>query len=194
MNFLAHLYLADPQPLGLLGSLMGDFVKGPLGGRYPGPIARGIMLHRRIDTFTDAHAVVRTSRTRISPGRRRFAGIMIDVFYDHFLARDWARYCPEQLQGFSERVYALLSEHHAILPERLQRIAPHMQQLDWLGSYRHVKSIHSALDRMGQRLSRENRLLGAGAELDANYMALEADFRTFFPDVVQFTREFRGDK
>ena len=152
------------------------------------------MLHRRIDTFTDAHAVVRASRTRISPGRRRFAGIMIDVFYDHFLARDWARYCPEQLQGFSDRVYALLSEHRAILPERLQRIAPHMQQLDWLGSYRHVESIHSALDRMGQRLSRENRLLGAGAELDVNYTALEADFRTFFPDVVQFAREFRGDK
>ena len=193
MNFLAHLYLADPQPLGLLGSLMGDFVKGPLGGRYPEPITRGIMLHRRIDTFTDAHAVVRTSRTRISPGRRRFAGIMIDVFYDHFLARDWARYCPEQLKGFSERVYALLSEHHAILPERLQRIAPHMQQLDWLGSYRHVKSIHSALDRMGQRLSRENRLLGAGAELDANYAALEADFRTFFPDVVQFATELREE-
>jgi len=99
MNFLAHLYLADPQPLGLLGSLMGDFVKGPLGGRYPEPITRGIMLHRRIDTFTDAHAVVRASRTRISPGRRRFAGIMIDVFYDHFLARDWARYCPEQLKA-----------------------------------------------------------------------------------------------
>ena len=100
---------------------------------------------------------------------------------------------PGAIEGFSERVYALLSEHHAILPERLQRIAPHMQQLDWLGSYRHVKSIHSALDRMGQRLSRENRLLGAGAELDANYAALEADFRTFFPDVVQFATELREE-
>jgi len=191
MNFLAHLYLAGPQPLSLLGGLMGDFVKGPLTGRYPETITRGILLHRRIDTFTDAHAVVRASRTRISRERRRFAGIMIDVFYDHFLARDWSRYSPEELQSFSERVYALLSEHHAMLPERLQRIAPHMKQLDWLGSYRHVESIHSTLDRMGQRLSRENRLLGAGAELDANYADLEEDFRTFFPDVVRFAANFR---
>jgi acyl carrier protein phosphodiesterase len=191
VNFLAHLYLADPHPLPLLGSLMGDFVKGPLGGRYPEQVTRGLALHRRIDTFTDAHPVVRVSRARISPERRRLAGIMVDMFYDHFLARDWAAYSPEPLHAFTGRVYALLSEHHAMLPERLQHIAPRMAQLDWLGSYRNVDAIHTALDRMGQRLKRGNRLLGAAEELTANYVALEADFRTFFPDVVRFASEVR---
>jgi acyl carrier protein phosphodiesterase len=172
---------------------MGDFVKGPLAGRYPEALMQGLMLHRRIDTFTDAHPVVHTSRARVGPERRRFAGIMVDMFYDHFLARNWGGYSTEPLQAFTGRVYGLLSEHHAILPGRLQQIAPRMAELDWLGSYQQVDAIHAALDRMGQRLKRGNRLLGAAEELTANYAALEGDFRTFFPDVVRFARELRGE-
>lgn len=192
MNYLAHLYLAGPEPEALLGALMGDFVKGPLANRYPTPLTLGLALHRRIDTFTDTHPRVAASRARVSAARRRFAGIMVDLFYDHFLARNWADYAAEPLHQFTRHVYGLLQLHHARLPERLQSVARRMAEQDWLASYRHITAIHEALDRISRRLKRENRLEGAGAELEANYAALEADFRAFFPDVVGFVRDVSG--
>jgi acyl carrier protein phosphodiesterase len=188
MNFLAHLYLAQPGAAGLIGSLMGDFVKGPLAGRYPQPLASALMHHRRIDSFTDAHPVVGNSRNRIAQPHRRFAGILVDMFYDHFLARDWTRWSSEPLEAFTARVYAALDEHRALLPERLQHIAPRMAQTDWLASYRRLSAVDFALDRMGERLKRGNALRGAARELTANYALLEADFEAFFPDVVRFAR------
>ncbi len=189
MNFLAHLYLADRQPDALLGSLMGDFVKGPLQGRFSPDLTRALAQHRKVDAFTDAHPVVRASRARMTPARRRFAGIMVDVFYDHFLALHWEDYAEQPLEAFAREVYALLRTREAMLPERLRRIAPLMVQFDWLGSYRRVEAVHVALDRMGERLKRGNALLGAGAELTANYDGLQADFRAFFPEVRRFAQD-----
>jgi acyl carrier protein phosphodiesterase len=188
LNFLAHLYLAEPTPLGLLGALMGDFVKGPLDGRYPPMLMRALIHHRRIDTFTDAHPMVRASRKRVAPAHRRFAGVLTDMFFDHFLARDWADYADEPMPAFTRRVYDLLDAHHAVLPDRLQRIAPHMRRGDWLGSYAQLASIEAAIDRLGTRLKRGNLLLGGGAELRLQYDAFEADFRTFFPELTAFAR------
>jgi acyl carrier protein phosphodiesterase len=188
VNFLAHAYLAEGSDHAIVGSLMGDFVKGPLGGRYGAELTRALVLHRRIDTYTDAHDVVRQSRHRVSPARRRFAGVLVDVFYDHFLARNWDEYCDVPLERFTAHVYAVLREHHALLPERLQHIATRMAATDWLASYRHVEAVGSALDRMGGRLKRGNALLRSAEELLAQYDAFEADFRIFFPDVVRFAR------
>jgi acyl carrier protein phosphodiesterase len=192
LNFLAHLYLAEPTPLGLLGSLMGDFVKGPLEGRYPAALSCALAQHRRIDAFTDAHPVVRASRGRVSPAYRRFAGVLTDMFFDHFLARHWADYSDEPMPAFTRRVYELLDAHHAMLPERLQRIAPHMRRSDWLGSYADVASIEVAIDRMGSRLRRGNVLLGGGAELRLQYDTFEADFRAFFPELAAFARSLHA--
>jgi acyl carrier protein phosphodiesterase len=189
MNFLAHLYLAERQPDALLGSLMGDFVKGPLEGRFSPELTRALAQHRKVDAFTDAHPIVRASRGRVAPARRRFAGILVDVFYDHFLALHWEDYADEPLEAFTREVYSLLRTREAILPERLRLIAPLMAQLDWLGSYRRVEAVHVALDRMGERLKRGNALLGAGEELTANYAGLQADFRAFFPEVVRFAED-----
>lgn len=189
MNFLAHLHLSDGSDEGLLGSLMGDFVKGPLDDRYPPGITRGIALHRRIDTFTDAHPVVLASKARIAPERRRFAGIMVDVFYDHYLARDWDQHSDVPLTRFSQQVYALLARSEAVLPERLRAMAPFMARGDWLGSYAEVEAIHTALDRMSRRFRRENALLGSAIELEKNYAALESDFRAFLPDLRRYVGE-----
>ncbi len=193
MNFLAHVYLAGGSDHAIVGSLMGDFVKGPLSGRYGTEITRALTLHRRIDAYTDAHHVVRESRHRVSPARRRFAGVLVDMFYDHFLARHWDEYNHVPLQRFTARIYAVLREHHALLPERLQDIAPGMAAADWLGSYRHVEAVGLALDRMGQRLKRGNALLCSAEELLAHYEAFDADFRAFFPDVVRFARRERSE-
>jgi acyl carrier protein phosphodiesterase len=194
MNYLAHLYLSEPTEDAWLGSLLGDFVKGPLTGRYNADITRAIALHRKIDSFTDAHPVVVQSKSRISPARRRYAGIMVDMFYDHFLAKHWREFKDEPLGEFAARVYAMLDRRHAMLPERLRQIAPIMAQRNWLGSYVDVASVHAALDHMGHRLKRENRLQGSGDELVEHYRGLEADFRAFMPQALQFAgkSEHRG--
>jgi acyl carrier protein phosphodiesterase len=188
VNFLAHAYLADGSDESLVGSLMGDFVKGPLDGRHGPELTRALVLHRRVDSYTDFHPVVIGSRNRVSPARRRYAGILVDLFYDHFLARHWKDYSDRALEAFTAGVYAALRHNHALLPERLQLIAPRMAAMDWLASYREVNAIGLALDRMGERLKRGNAMLGSAAELTANYDAFETDFRVFFPDVVRFAR------
>jgi len=188
MNFLAHLYLAPDDDEALLGSLMGDFVKGPLRGQHAPGIECGMALHRRIDSFTDAHAIVRRSRARIPPPRRRYAGIIVDMFYDHCLARDWPRYAALPLGQFAQRVYRLLEVNDRLLPERLQVMAQHMSREDWLSSYRELHGVALALERMGRRLTRGNALLGAGDDLIANYAGLGEDFDAFFPQLVEFAR------
>ncbi len=188
MNYLAHLYLSEPDDDSLLGSLMGDFVKGPLDGRYGPAITHGIALHRKIDSFTDAHPLVHASKSRVSAERRRYAGIMVDMFYDHFLARYWPEFSDEPLADFTQRVYSILAQRSEVLPERLRLMAPHMRQTDWLGSYAQIGSIRIALNRMGQRLKRANRLLDSGEELEQHYTGFEQDFRAFLPEVGRFAR------
>ena len=189
MNYLAHLFLSEPAEEALLGSLLGDFVKGPLDSRYSPTITRAIAQHRKIDVFTDAHPLVILAKSRVSAARRRYAGIMIDIFFDHFLAKHWQEFHAEPLDAFTSRFYKLLLGNLSWLPDRLQVMAPHMARTDWLGSYAQVRSVRTALDRMGSRLKRENRLLDSADELIAHYSFLESDFRAFLPDVQQFARD-----
>lgn len=192
MNYLAHLYLAEQSREGLLGSLLGDFVKGPLGNRHTQTVRRGIALHRAIDSFTDAHPRHLESRNRIGRERRRYAGIIIDVCYDHFLCRDWADYSNERLGDFTGRVYAILREHRDDLPGRLRGIAPHMIADDWLGSYAELEHVGRALDGIARRIQRRNHLAGALAEIEVHYTALENDFRRFFSDLQAHDRKIQS--
>ncbi len=193
MNYLAHLFLSPPGDDAMLGSLLGDFVKGPLvsdsvSTQYGPEILRAIDLHRRVDSFTDAHPVVIDSRNRVSSTRRRFAGIMIDMFYDHFLARYWDEFHHRPLNLFADDFYRILKRRHAQLPERAQRTAHYMVELDWLGSYAQLESVDTALNRMSQRLRRTNTLQGSAQELKDNYADFERDFRRFIPDAGDFSR------
>ena len=188
MNYLAHLYLAEQSRDGLLGSLLGDFVKGPLGGRFPETVRRGIALHRAIDSFTDAHPLHLESRNRIGKARRRYAGIIVDVCYDHFLCRNWSHHSSESLAVFTERVYDVLREHRKDLPDRLQRIMPHMIADDWLSSYADLENVGRALDGIARRVTRSNPLAGALTEIEANYAALSGDFEHFFPELKAKSR------
>ena len=195
MNFLAHIYLSPPGEDAILGSLLGDFVKGPLdrsevSSRYGREVTRAIALHRKIDSYTDTHPVVRMSRGRVSARRRRFAGVMVDIFYDHFLARYWEEFHHVPLARFTDDFYEILLRRRTELPERLQRIARSMVDLDWLGSYANLQSIDITLNRMSQRLRRSNALLDSAEELVDNYTELENDFRRFIPDVSAFAREY----
>jgi acyl carrier protein phosphodiesterase len=180
MNYLAHLHLGGERPAQLLGSLYGDFVKGPLPGRFTPELESAIQLHRSIDTFTDAHPLVKEAIARFPAARRRYAGIVLDVFFDHCLARDWAQYAAQPLDDFTGRVYRVLAAEPA-LPERLAMIAPRMAAQDWLGSYREFEVLEAVLNGIARRLSRPEGLAGAMQELQALYRPLSADFAEFYP-------------
>ncbi|MBI3652999.1 MAG: DUF479 domain-containing protein [Acidobacteria bacterium] len=192
MNYLAHLYLAEDSPHSVIGNLLGDFVKGSISDSYPSEIRQGIELHRKVDRFTDAHVVVRSSLKLISPARRRFAGVIVDMFYDHLLAKNWESYSTTPLRLFSQKVYGVLTEHHNLLPQRLQQMLPYIIKEDWLTSYREINTIDQALNRISNRLAkrfqRENALLNAAKELEANYQQLESHFHSFFPDLIDYVK------
>ena len=183
MNYLAHARLSEQSAEGLAGALIGDFLKGRVPPTLPAGIVRAVRLHRRLDSLSDAHAAHVASRRRFSPSRRRFAGIIVDVTYDHFLARHWDRYGLGELEAFTGGVYAALVEHQNALPERLRTVAPRMAAGDWLASYRSLDAVGLALDGIARRFKRATTLPGAVEEVRSRYQALERDFEAFFPDL-----------
>lgn len=189
MNYLAHLYLAHDTPEIMIGSLLGDFVKGSFHHLYTPEIRTGIALHRQIDSYTDNHPVIQASKRIVTPERRRFAGIMMDLFCDHFLAKNWAQYSSIPLDAFSQYVYRTLVESQEILPQRLKQVLPAMIEHNWLVSYREVRSIGHALNRISGRLKRQNRLLNSVEELEQNYALFAQHFHCFFPDLIQFVQQ-----
>ena len=187
MNYLAHLHLGGQRPGQLLGSLYGDFVKGRLQGQFEAEIEAAIQLHRSIDVFTDRHPLVDVSLSRFSMTRRRYAGIVLDVFFDHCLARDWTLYADQPLEQFTSGVYRVLSAE-AQLPERLAQIAPHMVANDWLGSYREFAVLEQVLRGISRRLTRPEELAAAMQELRVLYEPLSDDFRLFYPQLQDFAQ------
>jgi acyl carrier protein phosphodiesterase len=190
MNYLAHLYLAEDSPESLLGKLLGDFVKGQSIDAYCNEIKKGIQLHQRVDIYTDSHPVFRESKRLISPVNRRYAGILIDVFYDHFLAKNWLDYSSVSLKDFSSKVYEILKSNEAILPESLKRVLPNIIAKDLLMSYAEIQGIEAALQRLTLRLKRTNNLGSAWEELLTNYERFELDFYRFFPELVNYVKTF----
>ena len=153
-----------------------------------------ITLHRAIDRYTDAHEVVRESRARVSTERRRFAGVLVDIFFDHFLARHWERFCNQSLDAFTTQVYTVLRTRRSELPERLARMAPHMSAEDWLGSYAEMWAVDAALQGMARRLRRFPRAAGLAdgvQELERCYAQFEQDFLAFFPRLLAFSESER---
>ncbi|MBL9077759.1 MAG: DUF479 domain-containing protein [Planctomycetes bacterium] len=190
MNWLAHLRLAPRAPLLRLGNLCGDFVAGvELAALHP-DLRRGIAQHRAVDAFVDAHPIVRRSRARLDPPFRRFAGVLVDVFHDHFLARDWDRLGDgSALATFAATVHGDLRAHLELLPPRLQRAVAWMESEQWLVGYAGLAGIDAVLRRMAQRLRRETPLGDGAAQLQAHYGALDGDFAAFWPELVAFARE-----
>jgi acyl carrier protein phosphodiesterase len=185
MNYLAHLHLGGQQPEQLLGSLYGDFVKGPLDGRFPLPLEAAIRLHRQIDVFTDSHPLVLGALARFPRERRRFAGIMLDVFFDHCLALHWPDYADQPQEQFTGRVYQVLAAQPE-LPGRLAQIAPYMAADDWLGSYREFAVLEQVFRGIARRLSKPEGMDGAMELVDALYEPLSDDFRAFYPELQTF--------
>jgi acyl carrier protein phosphodiesterase len=190
MNYLAHLYLSEDSGESMLGSIIADFVKGPLIDQYPAEILTAIDTHRKVDSFTDTHGMVLQSRKLFSSKRRRFAGIILDVVFDHFLAKNWALYSELELSEFIAKSYAILKRSRKLLPGDLKFAVPKMIEEDWLGSYRYLEAIGITLDKISKRIerrfNRENDLSGAIEEVALNYSELESNFKVFFPELISY--------
>ena len=192
MNFLAHALLSGEAEADRVGGLMGDFVKGPLPAGLPSDLAAGVALHRAIDSFADRHPAFASSRARISPARRRVSGVLVDLFYDHLLARDWADHGEGPLEAYTARLYASLDRYSAQLPPAAREIAGLMRRDDWLCSYREAAAVGRVIDRMAvYRLRRSNPLGGGIEEFIADAAGFESDFRTFLPDAIAFADSWR---
>ena len=196
MNYLAHAWLARHSDEAMLGAILGDFVFGQSTLQdWPVSIRSEIVRHRRIDRYTDDHPAVVAARGLFdAAGLRRYAGIVLDVYFDHCLARDWLRWNDVSLATFTSRVYRVLHEHRGELPPRLQAIAPRMAAHDWLGSYRQRRNVDAAVRGIATRLSRNGeRLIACLDVLHANETAVDAAFEAFFPDLIAAAQRLRID-
>ena len=195
LNFLAHLLLAGPTDASRIGNLLGDFVKGPpdsLRGDLPDAVIDGIVMHRALDVFTDAHPSFREARTLLAPERRRFAGIIVDVIFDHFLAVHWEEFADEPLHRFLDGVYATLDRHPDWLAGGLGRILPRMKEENWLYSYATLDGLGLTFARISRRSGRTGPIAGATAELTAHYHTFDHAFQRFFPDARKEAARWLG--
>ncbi|HEV7237937.1 MAG TPA: ACP phosphodiesterase [Thermoanaerobaculia bacterium] len=186
MNHLAHLFLAGDSAESLIGNLAGDFVKGPLGDRFPRAIHEGIMQHRRIDAFTDSHPAVAAFRRVLTPEHGHYSRVIADMFFDHFLACRFDEYGGESLESFLARTFATIDPHVDSLPGMLRVVYPRIRDEEWLQSYREIEGIHFALTNISRRFSRRPRLETAARHLTDSREELERRFEEFFPDVMRF--------
>ena len=193
MNFLAHFLLSHQTPELVVGSFLGDFVRGKRYQTYAPAIGRGILLHREIDRFTDAHPVFRQSKRRLVPEQGHYAGVVVDVFYDHLLARRWEHYSEEPLPEFAQRMYAILREHHNQLPLLAQRVLGYMETHDWLANYAHPEAIARTLSGMQQRANFPNRMGREVADLKSNKRLYGQEFQEFFTQLRQHVIDFLAD-
>lgn len=189
MNFLFHLHLSGDDPDLLTGNFMGDFVKGRLGEGYPPRMAEGIRLHRRIDSFAHHNLLFRRSFGRIAPQYGLWRGVLVDLFYDHFLSAGWDEWADEPLAAYLCRVRKMVDARRKWLPERLQRLLPVIFE-ELLPSYCEVTGIGVALERMSHRVKRDNPLSSGERELIENYAELREDFRCFVPVAREFVADF----
>lgn len=180
MNFLAHLYLSGDNDLMKIGNFMADGIHGKNFDTFPMEIQKGIILHRSIDTFTDAHPIFRQSTKRLHANYHHYSGIIVDIFYDHFLAKNWSNYSDEKLEDFAERFYQSLRDNHDSLTLKTQKMMPYMINHDWLSSYQNIESIENVLVKMDNRMKRDSNMRFSVAELRTYYTEFESEFTAFF--------------
>ena len=189
MNFLAHLYLSGSSDRIKIGNFIGDYVKGKNYENYPDDIKYGILLHRKIDTFTDSHIVVKQSKDHFLKKYHKYAGVITDVVYDHFLTIHWEKYSKLNLKQFIFHAYHILLSNYSSLPARVKQFLPFFVIYNWLGSYDSLKGLERVFDRMSEKTSLPKYSKYAIYELHNNYNQIQNDFLKFFPELIDFVLE-----
>jgi acyl carrier protein phosphodiesterase len=185
MNWLAHLYLSEPAPAFRIGNLLPDLAAISALAHLPPEYQRGMQQHQRIDAFTDSHAIVRRSILRVEGPFRRYAGILVDMFYDHFLARDWSMWSPALLADFTAEIYASFEAHEADLPPEVCHRLAQMKAGNWLCSYGDMPALAQTLGRIGLRFRQPVPLEESIEILERHYEDFRGDFNAFFPELCE---------
>lgn len=190
MNFLAHAYLAGDDENIIVGNFIADHVKGKAIYRFSDRIRDGIMLHRRIDAFTDSHPIVRQSSARLRHKFGKYSGVIVDMFFDHFLARNWQDYSTQPLKQFTSGIYKVIMRHFMILPPKTKRILPFMMADDWLAGYAYLEGLNMALTGMSRRTNFNSGMEFAVDALKSDYDIYHQEFKEFFVDLKNDTARF----
>jgi len=187
MNYLAHIYLSRDNNLVTIGNFMADSIRGKKYQTYPLEIQIGILLHREIDTFTDAHPIVRQSTKRLHENYSHYSGVIVDILYDHFLAKNWLDYSSIPLEIYTENFYEIISSNFEILPPRIQEMMPYMMADNWLLNYASIEGIQRVLNGMNRRTKYVSAMDKATFELQKFYSEFENEFTLFFKELITFT-------
>ena len=187
MNFLAHIYLSGDNELIRIGNFMADGIKGSQYKSYPTDIQIGILLHREIDTFTDSHPIVRQSTKRLHPNYSHYSSVIVDILYDHFLAKNWTQYSDTPLSVYVENFYDSLSNYGELLTSRIKHLTPYMIADNWLLSYAEIEGIQRVLNGMNRRTNHKSGMHTATYELKLYYTEFETEFTEFFEELRAFS-------
>ncbi|MEO8866814.1 MAG: ACP phosphodiesterase [Bacteroidia bacterium] len=189
MNFLAHLFLSDEPSEIMVGNFIADSVKGNAMNDFTEGIQKGIKLHRAIDTFTDSHVEMQKSIIRLRERYKKYAPVITDIFYDHFLAVNWNDYSAVSLREYTNSVYKYLGQHYAVFPERSKQFYDYMIKYDILFAYTKIEGIEKVMQGMSRRAHFVSGMETAAEELVKNYADFDRDFKTFFPELQAHVQE-----
>lgn len=189
MNFLAHIYLSFENDEITIGNFIADSIRGNKFKHLPKNIQKGITLHRHIDTFTDAHKTVRKSTKKLHENYGHYSGVIVDIFYDHFLAKNWSTYSDTPLDEFVDSFYDLLEDNYLILPENTKRMMPYMIADNWILSYASLTGISKVLDGMDRRTKNRSKMNFAIVDLKEHYNEFEKEFTSFFEELTTFAKQ-----
>ena len=188
MNYLAHIYLSNEEEEITLGNFIADGVKGKKYVQFPLGIQQGILLHRAIDSYTDAHPIVRKSTKRLHKKYSHYSGVIVDILYDHFLAKNWTQYHSIPLHKYTENFYNLINSNFDRLTPRIQKMMPYMIEQNWLLSYASIDGIGKILDQMNRRTNNQSKMNLAVLELTTYYKEFEEEFTLFFEDIKKYSK------
>ncbi len=191
MNFLAHLYLSGDSDQVMVGNFIADFIKGKKAESYQRDVYLGILLHREIDIFTDRHHQVAESKKRLWQRHRHYSSVIVDIFYDHFLAKKWQEYSVIPLEDFARHAYSIIQRFDDLLPQKAQQVLPRMIANNWLVNYGKLEGINRAMQGMARRASFQSEMASAIEDLEKDYEQFENDFSKFFPELAAHSRTYR---
>lgn len=189
MNFLAHIYLSGNNEFVTIGNFIADSIKGKDYKSFNNDIQIGVLLHRHIDTFTDAHKTVRKSTKRLHEKYGHYSGVIVDILYDHFLAKNWKQYSNIPLDTYVDDFYNSLENNYDILPLRIQKMMPFMITDNWLLSYASIDGISRVLEGMNRRTKNRSGMDEAVKELEEFYLEFENEFTLFFNELILFAKQ-----
>ncbi len=189
MNVLAHIYLSGDSDEIIIGNYIGDYVKGRDYLKYPEQVRKGIIIHRNIDAFTDKHPVVHRSKLLFSKKYHKYAGVVCDILYDHFLTKEWDFFSRRPLESVTYQFYRAMVNNYDILPEKVKDRIPFFIINNWIEAYRTSKGLKSVLRAMSRRTSLPNEARYAIKTFKKNYYSLDDDFMEFFPQLIEYVEE-----